>query len=226
MKKEKRQKLSSRRKRTFRRVLIAAATLFLVNRILLVGLLFPIQAIRHTEERMGTGRTNLVCREWVPEIYKTGLVYLMENENVTMLSAVRLSLYGWTEVYGVPVDCEPEAPVHGGWWSLNRGEEGKSLFYVFGRIDDPDIDLLQITVRHNGEPPKKDGVWQPMGFEWGLTREDFIEKDGQSYFLLERYPVDWSNYPYGVTITARGIDLEGNILAEMELDQGASSFFS
>lgn len=226
MKKEKRQKLSSRRRRTLRRVLIAAATLFLVNRIFLIGLLFPIQAVRHTEERMGTGRTSVVCRDWFPEIYKSQLIYLTENENVLMLSGAYLSFYGWMSGFGVPLDCGPEAPIHGGWWSLNRGEEGKSLFYVFGRVDDPDIDFLQITVRHNGEPPKKDGVWQSIGFEWGLTREDFIEKDGQPYFLLERYPVDWSDYPYGVTITARGIDLEGNILAEMELDQGASSFFS
>ena len=83
--------LSSRRRRTLRRVLIAAAAVLLANRIFLIGLLFPIQALRHIEERTGTGRTAVVCREWVPEIYKTGLVYLTENENVTMLSAVRLS---------------------------------------------------------------------------------------------------------------------------------------
>ena len=90
MKKEKKGRLSSRRKRSLRRVLIAAAAVLLVNRIFLIGLLFPIQALRHIEERTGTGRTAVVCREWTPEIYKTGLVYLTENENVTMLSAVRL----------------------------------------------------------------------------------------------------------------------------------------
>lgn len=226
MKREKRQKLPSRRKRTLRRVLIAAAAVLLVNRIFLIGLLFPIQAIRHTEERMGTGRTSVVCREWVPEIYKSQLIYLTENENVLLLSGAYLSFYGWTSGFGVPVDCGPEAPVHGGWWSLNRGEEGKSLFYVFGRIDNPDIDLLQIMVRHDAEPSEKDSAGQSAGFEWGLTREDFIEKDGQSYFLLEKYPVDWSDYPYGVTIMALGTDREGNILAQLELDQGASSFFS
>ncbi|MCI9332862.1 MAG: hypothetical protein HFG05_11965, partial [Oscillibacter sp.] len=95
MKKEKREILPSRRRRTVRRVLIAAAAVLLVNRIFLIGLLFPIQALRHIEERAGTGRTAVVCRDWAPEIYKTGLVYLTENENVTMLSAVRLSFYGW-----------------------------------------------------------------------------------------------------------------------------------
>lgn len=217
--KRKEKRLSSRRRRTLRRVLMAAVTLFLVNRIFLVGLLFPIQAVRRCEEREDTGRTNLVCRDWAPEIYKTGLVYLTENENVTMLSAVRLSLYGWIEVYGVPLDCTEEGPIHGGWWTLYRKEE-PSQFYVFGRIDDPDIDFLKVTVRHKEEPPEKNDEWQLMGFEWGLPRGDFVEKDGQSYFLLERYPVDWSDYPCGISITALGYDKEGNEIARMELEQG------
>lgn len=41
MKKEKKGRLSSRRKRSLRRVLIAAAAVLLVNRIFLIGLLFP-----------------------------------------------------------------------------------------------------------------------------------------------------------------------------------------
>ena len=49
MKKEKREVLLSRRRRTLRRLLIAALAVFLVNRVLLIGLLFPIQAIRHNE---------------------------------------------------------------------------------------------------------------------------------------------------------------------------------
>ena len=167
----KEKRLSSRRRRTARRVFIAAVTLFLVNRIFLIGLLFPIQAVRHCEEREGTGRTAVVRRERAPEIGRTGLVYLTENEKVTMLSAVRLSLYGWIEIYGVPVDCAEEAPIHGGWWSLHQSGEA-SLFYVFGRVDDPDVGLLQIVVRHNAEAPKGNDVWQPLGFEWGLERED------------------------------------------------------
>lgn len=214
----KKTKMLSRRRRTARRILIAAAALFLVNRIFLIGLVFPIQAIRHTEERMGTGRTAVVCRESAPEIYRSLLLYLTENENVTMLSGARLTLYGWMDSFGVALDCTEEAPIHGGWWSMSR-EQGQSLLYVFGRVDDPDIDLLQITARHN-DPQ------QPKHFDWSLEREDFIEKDGQFYFLVKKYPVDWRDYPSGVTITVQGIDLEGNILAKVELDQGASSSFA
>lgn len=224
MKREKRMILPSRRRRALRRILIAAAALFLVNHILLVGLLFPIQAIRHNEERMGTGRTEVVRRSWDPGFLWDFLAYLTGNENAVMLSGARWTLYGWMDSFGVPVDCTEEVPIHGGWWSMNW-KRGPSKFYVFGRIDDPDIDFLKVTVRHNGEPPEEKNVWRAWGFEWGLPREDFIEKDGQSYFLLNRYPVDWSEYPSGVTITALGYDKEGNEIALVELEQGASSSF-
>lgn len=210
-------KLPSRRRRALRRVLTAAVVLFLVNEILGVGYLFPIQGIRRNEERMGTGRTAVICRERAPEIYQSLLLYLTENENVTMLSGTNLSLYGWTEAFGVTLDCTEAAPVHGGWWSMAR-REGGSLFYVFGRVDDPDIDLLQITLGHSD--PQRAG-----GLSWGLEREDFIEKDGQFYFLVRNYPVDWREYPSGFTVTVLGSDREGNIRAQMELDQGASSSF-
>ena len=65
MKKEKKGRLSSRRKRSLRRVLIAAAAVLLVNRIFLIGLLFPIQALWHIEERTGTGRTAEIGRAHV-----------------------------------------------------------------------------------------------------------------------------------------------------------------
>lgn len=222
MKKEKKGRLSSRRKRSLRRVLIAAAAVLLVNRIFLIGLLFPIQALWHIEERTGTGRTAVVCREWVPEIYKTGLVYLTENENVTMLSAVRLSFYGWTELYGVPVDCGAEGPIHGGWWAMSREGRG-SLFYVFGRVDDPGIDLLTVQVRYEdwagGESVLRDA------FSWGLEREDLMEKDGRYYFLLKNDSVDFGEYTSNLRTTVTGVDLAGNVIAEVELDGGGSSSY-
>ena len=220
--KRKEKRLSSRRRRTLRRVLIAAVTLFLVNRIFLVGLLFPIQAVRRCEERESTGRTNLVCREWTPEIYKTGLVYLTENEKVTLLSGTRLTLYGWMDNFGVPVDCSEPAAVHGGWWAMSREGRG-SLLYVFGRVDDPDIDLLTVQVWYedwsSGVPVRRNA------FSWGLEREDLLEKDGRYYFLIKNYPVDFGEYTSNLSTTVTGVDLAGNVIAEVELDGGASSSY-
>ena len=95
MKQTKRQVLPSRRRRTLRRLLIAAAALCLVNRIFLIGLLFPIQAIRQNEERTGTGRTTVICRDWAPELQWSWLTYLMGNEHVTFLTGTYLSYLGW-----------------------------------------------------------------------------------------------------------------------------------
>ena len=110
MKKEKKGRLSSRRKRSLRRVLIAAAAVLLVNRIFLIGLLFPIQALRHIEERQGTGRTAVICRDWAPEIHGSHLLYLTENEKVLMLSGTYLTVYGWMDAFGVAADCTPPRP--------------------------------------------------------------------------------------------------------------------
>lgn len=215
--------LPSRRKRALRRVLIAAATLFLVNRIFLIGLLFPIQAIRHCEEREGVGRTAVVCRDWAREIYKTGLVYLTENENVTMLSGARLTLYGWMDNFGVPVDCTEETPIHGGWWAMSR--QGRdSLFYVFGRVDDPRIDLLTVQVWYEDWAGFK--AVRRNAFSWGLEREDLMEKDGRYYFLLKTHPVDFGEYTSNLRTTVTGVDLAGNVIAEVELDGGGSSSYS
>lgn len=216
----KRKRMLSRKRRAFRRILIALAALFLVNHFLLTGLLFPIQAIRRCEERAGTGRTAVVCRDWAPEIYKTGLIYLTENETVTMLSAVRLSLYGWTEVYGVPVDCTGEGPIHGGWWSFVRLEKA-GRFYVFGRVDDPEIAQLEVYFMRPDDPQGEERIGRVHG-NYGVRREDsgWMEKDGQSYFLFETNLVDWSEYPTGLRVVAVGYDEERNVVAQTDLDQG------
>lgn len=218
----KKTKMPSRRRKGFRRVLIAAATLFLVNRIFLVGLLFPIQAVRHCEEREGTGRTNLVRRDWAPEIYKTGLVYLTENENAVMLSWARLTLYGWMGGLGVPVDCTEEAPIYGGWWSMSR-YGGECLYYVFGRIDNPDIASIKVQVQY--EDLAMGRAVRRTAFEWGSSKEDWLEKDGRRYFLFRKSPIDWSEYPSRAYPVAVGYDGAGNEIARVELDQGGGASF-
>lgn len=221
MKKEKKERLASRRRRTLRRLLVAAAAVFLVNRIFLIGLLFPIQAIRHFEERQGTGRTAVVCRDWAPEVFKTGLVYLTENENVTMLSGARLTLYGWMDTFGMSVDCSEEAPVHGGWLAWSKGEQN-SILYVFGRVDDPAIARLEVRLQYTDWKGE-----EHTALTWNSERADRMEKDGRYYFLFQTYPpFNWADYHPGLDPLAVGWDEAGNEVVRMELTQGASSRFS
>lgn len=218
----KRQELYSRRRGALRYAVRAAATLFLVNHFLLTGLLLPIQAIRRGEERLGTGRTAVVLRDRAPEVHRSHLIYLTESENVTMLSGAYLTILGWSDGFGVPVDCSEAAPVYGGYWSLSP-KKGQSLFYVFGRIDGPDIESLEVQAQY--EDWESGGPVRHTAFSWTSRRADWAEKDGQYYFLFRKYPVDWSAYPSSIYPVAIGYDGSGNEVARTELDQGASAFF-
>lgn len=218
----KRTKLPSRRRRALRRVLIAAAALFLVNHIFHIGLLFPLQAIRQNEERAGTGRTAVVLRDSAPEVHRSHLIYLTESEDVTMLSGAYLTIFGWTSGFGVPVDCSEPAPIYGGHWNMTP-KEGQSLYCAFGRIDDPDIDYLKVQAQYEDWTTGAD--IRRTAFEWGSSRESWAEKDGRCYFLFRKYPMDWSSYPSPIYPIAIGYDAEGNEIVRTELDQGAFSYF-
>ena len=217
-----RTKLPTRRRRASRRIFLALALLLLLNHILLIGLLFPIQAIRQNEERAGTGRTTVVLRDWAPEVHWGHLIYMTESENVTMLSGTYLTYLGWTNGFGVPVDCSEPALIYGGHWNMTS-KDGQSLYYAFGRIDDPDISSLNVEAQY--EDWTTGAGIRRTAFVWRSLREDWAEKDGRYYFLFQRYPMDWSMYPFSIELIAIGYDADGNEIARTELDQGASSHF-
>lgn len=212
----------SRRRRALRRVLIAAAVLVLVNHIFHIGLLLPIQAIRQNEELNGIGRTSVVLRDRAPEIHKSHLIYLTESEDITMLSGAYLTIMGWMSAFGVPVDCSEPAPIHGGHWNMTP-KDGPSLYCAFGRIDDPDIDYLKVQAQY--EDWTTGAGIRRTAFEWGSSRDSWTEKEGKYYFLFQKYPMDWSLYPFSIDLIATGYDADGNEIARIEVEQGASSHF-
>ena len=174
----------------------------------MIGLLFPIQAIRHFEERAGTGRTAVICRDWAPEIHGSHLLYLTENENILMLSGTYLTVYGWMDAFGVAADCTTPAPIHGGRWSMAR--EGRTnLVYAFCRLEDPEIVRLEVPVRQSA-------------FRWD---REWVCGEEDRHFLFRKRGVNWSTYPSPLYLTAVGYDIAGNEIARVELDQGASSNF-
>lgn len=218
----KRKKQYSRRRGALRHALWALTALFLVNHFLLVGLILPIQAIRRSEERMGTGRTAVVLRDWAPEVHKTHLIYLTGSENVTMLTGAYLTFYGWTDGFGLPVDCSEDAPLHGGWWTMGRSE-GQNLVYVFGRVDDPEIARVEVQTQY--EDWDTGEVVRRTAFTWSSEREAWTERNGRYYFLFQKSPVDWSVYQSTIYQVAIGYDAEGNEIARRELRDGVTSYF-
>ncbi len=206
--------LSSRRGKALQRVLIAAAALFLANRFLLVGLLLPMQALRYCEEREGTGRTSVICRDWPQEAGWNQLVYLTENENATMLAGVKLNLFGWSGGLVSTLDCSVSAPLQGGWMSLPQ-EGSKRLFYVFGRVDDPAVARVEILLQYK-EWESAGGV-RHTAFSWASGQEEWMEQDGRRYFLIRKYPVEW-RHRSDIFAVAVGYDESGNEAVRIELD--------
>ena len=98
------------------------------------------------------------------------------------------------------------------------------LFYVFGRVDDPRIDLLTVQVWYEDWAGFK-AVRRDI-FSWGLEREDLLEKDGRSYFLLKSRSVKFGEYGSNLRTTVTGVDLAGNVITKMELDGGGFSSYS
>lgn len=218
----KKEKAFSRRKKALRRVLMAAVVLFLVNHILLFGLLFPIQAIRHNEERLGTGRTAMIRRDWLLEVRWSCLSYLSENEDVTMLSGTCLTWIGWVDNFGVPVDCSEDAPMHCGWWSLSRNDVQAT--YIFGRVDDPSIVRVQVEAEYTGFRETDLPVRQ-MEMKLVSEEPDWMEKDGHRYFLIKTMAYGEEKWNY-FRPTVTGYDKYYCEAARMEIDEAASTYMS
>lgn len=211
-------KLPTRRRAALQCILIAAVTLVLVNRVMGIGLLLPIQGIRQVEERQGMPRGAVIARDWAPEIHATRLVYLTASRHAVLLGDTYLSIYGWMGGFGWALDCYEEAPLHAGEMSMSRdGREG-TLLYFYGRVDDPAIE--QVTVSGWG--------WRADAWEeaFCLTAgpEDFLERNGQRYFLLRQEMESWT-YDSGIHAWAAGYDGTGGEITAFEIQEGTHSYF-
>lgn len=222
MKKErrpKRKKLRTRWQTALKRFFIMAAVMILVNHFMILGLLLPIQAIRKVEERQGTGRTRVVTRVHVPEIYASMLLYLTENENTTMLVDTHLNLFGWMPDFGTALDCTGGAPLYAGRVCLYHDSEDVS--YFFGCVDDPDIETVSVRLFASEVDEMSHRV--PGEEVECLTVPELYEKEGRRYFLL-RDDGQYSEERHPIPI-AIGYDSGGNEVARLEIEEGRSTFY-
>jgi hypothetical protein len=191
-----------------RRIAVMAIALFMINFFMHLGLLLPRQAIREVEERKGTGRTGTVERVWVPEIHKTHLVYLSQNENVTMLSTAYLTHLGWMPGFGNALDCSGGEPLYAGFTLMNRKERSAMLF--FGRVDDPQIAQIEIVVYAEEYDERSYAV---NGREVRRFSDvEMLEQSGRRYFLVKDggewdFARDFSPRPHVAAYNAAGEEL-------------------
>lgn len=215
--------LPTRRKRALKYLAIAAAAVLAVNCTLHVGYLLPIQALRAVEEREGVhGR--IVTRLWEPEVHKTGLFYLMENEDMVLLGNTYLSLLGWNPGFGWALDCTGGAPLHAAETASCR-EGGETVWHFYGRVDSPEIETVEISLR------SVEGYDEERGenlYEERQTlcagRGEFLEKEGRQFFLLRCRLEDWPEHS-GVNAFALGRNAEGETVAEFPIEEGIYSYY-
>ena len=217
----KKKQVLNRKRLALRRLVTAAVLMVLINHFFLLGSIFPRQCIWNLEERKGVRHTSVVARDWTPEIHKTHLVYLTENEETTLFGSTYLSLYGWFEGFSVALDCSEEAPLYAG--RSYMGRDDRNVWYFFGRVDDPAIETVEISLRSQ---EWNEAAQAPLYREIRcLTAEDFRGKGGRRYFLL-RDSGEWDNETCSSPQPAAiGYDRFGNEVARVDIEQGNASYF-
>ena len=219
----KRERVYSRRRMVLRRFAVFLIALLAVNHFMQIGFLLPVQAIRQVEERQGAPHGETLARLWTPEIHRTHLVYLRGSENAVTIADTYLTLYGWMGGFGWTLDCATGEPLHAGEMTMYRdgGAHGTVCSY-FGRVDDPEIARVEISVRGayyvDGAEAWEEAVNLPV------EGENFIQRDEGRYFLVENIIRDW---PYDSSRRAWVIayDDAGNVVTEFQIEQGTHSYF-
>ncbi len=176
---EQKNRVETRKHKALRRTLICLAVLTVFSTLHLYTFT-PMQGIRYIEAQRGTDRTRAVARMLPPEKLELWpmLFYLTANENAVLMSYVRFHpLMGWADSMGASLDCSKQAAVHAGlWWA------DSSVQYVFGRVDDPEIQALAVSVEEiryrTGEEVREE-----------LLRTDtedvhWYQKNEQRYFVI------------------------------------------
>lgn len=219
-----RKTLPTRRRRALRRLVLAAAVLLLSNHLLGVGLLLPVQAVRQVEERQGAPHGAVLDRLWTPEIHRTHLVYLTASEKAVTIADTYLSVYGWIGGFGWSLDCTTGEPLYAGEMTMYRDEREGTVCCYYGRVDDPTIETVMISVRGElYDETTKTAYWEEAA-RLTAEPEDFLERKGYRCFLLSHIITDWP-YDSGRHAWATGYDAAGNVVAEFEIQEGTHSYF-
>lgn len=221
MKKQKQKRILTRRQSALRAVAITLAAMMFVNHVMHLGLLFPIQAVWQLEERAGIEHTRVVDRSRTPEIQKTNIAFLSENDQATMFSSCYLTIYGWMANFQVALDCTGEEPLYAGASYMYRDDS--RAWYFFGRVDDPAIQRVEISLcSEEYDEMSHAYVGEEVHRMVGIPLE---EQSGRRYFLV-KYNGEWDYEAQSrVCPVVISYDGEGNELNRMEIEQWNSSSF-
>ena len=91
MKKQKQKRILTRRQSALRAAVITLAGMVFMVHVMHLGLIFPVQTVWQLEERAGIEHTRVVKRSPAPEIHRTHLAFLSENDDATLFSSCNLT---------------------------------------------------------------------------------------------------------------------------------------
>ena len=177
-------KLPTRRRTARSRILAALVMLLFTNQILHTGYLLPRQVLRENEETLGAGHLRVIDSRWEPAVAKTHgscLVYLAGNAYVTVLKGMYFSFAaGWTSQSTRTLLCDTGESLYvkedfftcGG----ADGENRKRIYYLFGRVDDPDIQRLEFEIRSGSDLANVSYLTS--------IRDDWMTEGEYTYFLV------------------------------------------
>lgn len=220
-----REKLPTRKREALRHAVRALILLLVVQYLLHIGLLLPIQAIHMAEEREGVRGTRVLRRLWEPDIYKSSLFYLSASEDAVVLSDAYLTFLGWLPQFGTALDCTGSAQLYAAERNVSRNEEPGRHMFFYGRVDDPAIETVELSLRYisgYGREGEKNRYEEAVLLT--VPEESWIERNGRRYFLLSYKLEDWP-YESGVQTFAVGRDAAGETVTEFAVTEGASASY-
>lgn len=214
--KYRKKRLTTRKRRALRRVLIL---LILVIASWVLGSYgyLPSDNLRELEEMQGVGRMEVLRRIWNPATDGWNrMVYLSVNENAVMLSGCFWNPFeGWTgSTYSI-IDCsKEEVPVHSLIHLETRdGEDGKRItnapVRTYGRVDDPDVEVIELRlwITEDGRERRQIAVQRS-------ERKDWMQLNGRTYFLMQTDRLEWEGPSVFFEPMLRALDADGNVVAE------------
>ena len=137
---------------------------------------FPRKALHLEEDRRSMARTEVLRRDYMPQVHGSTLFYVSANDDALMVTSVRYNLFGgWYPVFGAITDFTDE-PIHAASYQIGYSNDKipEKIIYAFGYVNDPAIQSVLVN------------AFLCSGDEETLAAservEDFFEVDGRRCF--------------------------------------------
>jgi len=211
----------TRRWTALKRLAILLALILALDALGLYHVL-PVQAMRQCAASAALGDVEIV-KTMSDRRLDWGRYYLCANEDAVALLGTQFHpLLGWQRQFAPFAPLTGDEPVKACYQNFNRDGQDTSVFYVFGRIDDPGVKSITLRIYWYGDQTDVDTFADIPG-------SAYLEHGGHTYFLADMSSL-WLQpaEDYGNTkLTAAGQTFltpylaDGTALPEYEIQYGS-----